>query len=91
VKKLKLSLFAGCAALGLVTSAVAVAAPNQDKKEFVCHFTASPKNPVVLINVGNSAVGKHESNHHPEVHQGADSSSNEPLTDCTDGGGESEG
>ena len=87
--KLRVIAIAGSAALALAGAAVVAAAPDQDKKEYVCHFTASAKNPVVVINVGNAAVGHHQSNHHPDVHQGADSSSNESPVDCADGGDES--
>lgn len=87
MNKLRVLFVSSIAALALATTGAALAAPDQEKKEFVCHFTASAKNPVVVINIGNAAVGHHESNHHPEVHQGSDSSSDGPPADCGTGGG----
>ncbi len=81
--KLKLISAISAAALALVVGATAFATPNQDKKEYVCHFTGSETNPFVVINVGNAAVPAHLANHQPTVHQGQDLSSNEPPVDCT--------
>lgn len=71
-----------------LSAGAAAAAPDQAKKEYVCHYTASAKNPVVIINVGNKAVGPHKANHQLDVHQGSDSSSDTPPTDCAGGGEE---
>ena len=61
--KTKLAAAGFAAALALATISGALAAKPDDSgnenKQYVCHFTASEKNPVVIINVGNAAVPAH--------------------------------
>lgn len=79
--RIALPLAAIAAAVPLLTT-TAFAKPDQEKKEYLCHFTASERNPVVALNVGNSAVEKHLANHHPDVHQGEDLSGEQLPMDC---------
>ena len=81
MNKIKLTVVALAGGVALL-GGTALATPDQENKEYVCHFTASEKNPLVVVNVGNSAVPHHIDNHHPDVHPGHDSSSNEPPADC---------
>ncbi len=83
--KLKFVAIAAATTAALLLGATASAAPDQSKKQYVCHFTGSESNPVVIINVGNAAVPHHVTNHTPDVHQGTDSDSNTPPTNCTGG------
>jgi hypothetical protein len=87
--RLLLAAVAG-STMALATAGLALAAPDQNKKEYVCHYTGSAKNPVVVINVGNPAVFAHveEPGH---GHQGDDQSSEgEPdPADCDEGGDQS--
>jgi len=63
MSKLKIlsAAFGATLALSAVGSAFAIAPDdsNNPKKDYVCHFTSSAKNPLVIINVGNSAVKAH--------------------------------
>ena len=81
--------FGATLALSAVSGAFAIAPDDSGnlKKEYVCHHTSSVKNPVVIINVGNSALPAHlgTGGHSGHGGTGADASSDSrPATtaDC---------
>lgn len=81
-------LIAGLAAtIALSAASLAAATPPDDsgnpKKEYVCHHTASEKNPVVIINVGNAAVPAHVVSP-SHGHTGPDASSDDRPEDAED-------
>jgi len=93
--KTKLAAVGFAAALSLATISGAMAAKPDDsgnpKKQYVCHYTASEKNPVVIINVGNAAVPAHvDSPSHGHQGDDADSDTMPTVDSCLGGGGPEE-
>ena len=83
--------FGATLALSAVSGAFAIAPDDSGNlnKQYICHHTSSVKNPVVIINVGNSAVPAHLGlgGHSGHGGTGADTQSNiRPATTAACGG-----